>query len=354
MAERMSIRPRNVLIALAGLALILAGGYTLYWFHVAGELRKGVESFAAARRAEGWRVDFARGRGFGFPARIGLDLGETRLLSPAGLSWHSDGLRIAVPGLDPLHPVLELGSRHELALGEAWRGIVTAASATLRLQVDGDGDLHAFAFDAAAPVLEQPGRDPVLAASLAVTYDWLNPPDPGHETPSARFTLGLRGLDVAALAELPLGRRFETLQLEGRIMGTIPETAPLSALAAWSRDGGTVELDRFTVDWAPLSLDGDGTLAFDAALQPQIATTAHIRGWKDFMIRLAQARLIEPGVASAADFLLAVLSRPDEQGRPTLTLALTLQDGILYAGQAKLMRVPPLPIAPPSPGGPPS
>ncbi|MBI3446630.1 MAG: DUF2125 domain-containing protein [Magnetospirillum sp.] len=350
----MSIRPRSLLVILAGLILVPAAGYAFYWFHAAGELRKGVDAFAAARRAEGWRVEFAQGRLFGFPGRIGLDLGETRLTSPAGFSWRSNGLSIVVPGLDPLNPRLELGTQHDLAMGESWRGIVTAASTTLLLRVDGDGDLHSFAFDAVSPVLEQPGAAPVLASTLSVTYDWLNPAAPGHETASVRFSLGLRDVDVAALAGLPLGRRFETVQLEGRIMGSIPEIAPLAALAAWSRDGGIVELDRFTVDWPPLALEGDGTLAFDHALQPQIATVARIRGWKEFMARLAQAGLIEPGMASAADFLLAILSRPDEQGRPTLTLALTLQDGYLYAGQARLMQVPPLPITPPNPGAPPS
>lgn len=331
-----------------------AGAYTVYWFHVAGQLCKGVEDFAAQRRAEGWRLDFAAPAVFGFPGRIGLDLGPLVLATPAGIEWRSDRVRLIVPGFDPLGPSLELGSSHQLALGGGWRGIVTAAGATVRLRVDGDGDLHAFTFAAGRLVLEQPGEGPLSADSLAIGYEWLNPPDPGHEKPSAGFTLDARAVRMPLPAALPLNRNLGAVRVEGRIMGTIPETAPLSALAAWSNAGGYVELDKVAVDWAPLSLEGDGTFAFDPRLQPLVATTARVRGWNEVMKRLAEAGLMEPGMASAAEMLLAILARPDPQGRPTLTLALTVQDGILYAGQVKLLTLPPLPFVPPGSGAPPS
>ncbi|WP_237051282.1 DUF2125 domain-containing protein [Magnetospirillum sp. ME-1] len=350
----MSIRLRLAGLAAAALVLAGAGAYTAYWFHVAGQLRKGVEDFAAARRADGWRLDFAPPATFGFPGTIGLDLGTFGLATPSGLEWRSDRVRLIVPALDPLGPGLDLGSSHQLSLSDGWRGIVTATGANVRLRVDGDGDLHAFTFEAGRPVLEQAGAGPLSAERLAITYEWLNPPDPGHEKPSARFTLEGHAVDMPLPADLPLHRRLEAVRVEGRIMGTIPETAPLSALAAWSNAGGNVELDRLAVEWGALSLEGDGTFAFDPALQPLIATTARIRGWNEIIKRLTEARLMEPGMASAAEMLLAILARPDPQGRPTLTLALTLQDGALYAGQVKLLTLPPLPLIPPGSGAPPS
>ena len=321
---------------------------------MAGQLRKGVEDFAASRRADGWRLEYGLPTLSGFPGRIGLDLGAVNLVTPTGISWRSDGVRLNIPGLDPLGPIVELGSTHELALGSEWRAIVTSTGISLRLRVDGDGDLHAFGFEAGRPTLEQSGAGPLSAEHLAITYEWLNPPDPGHEKPSARFTLATRGVEISLPADLPLNRRLEVVEVEGRIMGTIPETAPLSALAAWSNAGGNVELDRLVIDWAPLSLEADGTFAFDPMLQPLIATTARIRGWNQLIGRLVTAKLMEPGAASAAEMLLAILARPDTQGRPTLTLAVSVQDGYLYAGQAKLFRLPPLPITPPGSGAPPS
>ncbi|CUW37811.1 conserved exported protein of unknown function [Magnetospirillum sp. XM-1] len=350
----MPVRLRLAGLIAVALVLIGAGAYTAYWFHVAGQLRKGIEEFAALRRADGWRLDFAPPAAFGFPGRIGLDLGSVTLATPAGLEWRSDRVRLIVPGLDPLSPSLELGSSHHLSLSDAWRGIVTASGASVRLRVDGDGDLHAFSFEAGRPVLEQPGMAPLAAERLAISYEWLNPPDPGHEKPSARFTLEGRAIDMPLPAELPFHRRLETVQVEGRIMGTIPEEPPLSALSAWSNAGGNVELDKLAVEWGALSIEGDGTFAFDPALQPLIATTARIRGWNEIIKRLTEAKLMEPGMASGAEMLLAILARPDPQGRPTLTLALTLQDGVLSAGQVKLLSLPPLPLTPPGSGAPPS
>lgn len=350
----MPVRFRLAGLSLAVLVLAGCGAYTAYWFHVAGQLRKGVEDFAALRRAEGWRLDHRDIALFGFPAEIGLDLGALSLATPSGISWASDGVRLRVPGLDPMRPLLELGTSHQLALGDGWRGIVTSAGTTLRLRVDGDGDLHAFAFEAGRAILEQPGAGPLSAERLVITYEWLNPPDPGHEKPSAHFGLEARGVEMSLPPHLPFSRRLDLVQVDGRIMGTIPDGPPLSALAAWSNAGGNMELDRLVVEWPPLTLEADGTFAFDPALQPLIATTARVRGWKEMLARLVEAKMVEPGMASAAEMLLAILARPDPQGRPTLTLAVTLQDGDLYAGQVKLMKLPPLPITPPGSGAPPS
>lgn len=354
----MSIRPRPAGLAALILVLVLvlagAGAYAAYWFHVAGQLRKGVEDFAAARRAEGWRLDFSRSALSGFPAQIILDLGEVALATPAGIRWTGDGVRLRVPGFDPLAPEIELGRQHRVVLGDGWRGVVTARSASVRLRVDGDGDLHSFTFQAAGPMLEQPDAAPLAAERLEVGYQWLNPPDPGHEKPSARFTLAARAVDLPLDPALPLERRLGRVELDGRIMGTIPEDAPLAALAAWSNAGGTMEIDRLAVEWGALEAEADGTFAFDPALQPLIATTARLRGWNDMLGRLTKAGLVEPAAASAAEMLLAILARPDPQGRPTLTLAVSLQDGYLYAGQARLLKLPPLPIPPPGPGAPPS
>ncbi|KIL97963.1 hypothetical protein CCC_01024 [Paramagnetospirillum magnetotacticum MS-1] len=349
----MPVRFRLAALIAAFLALAGCGGYTAYWFHVAGQLRKGIEDFAASRRADGWHLDYGPVALFGFPGQIGLDLGALNLSTPSGLAWSSDGVRLRLPGLDPMGPVLDLGTSHTLAMGNEWRGIVTTTGATVRLRVDGDGDLHDFAFEAGRLALEQPGAGPLTAERLAIRYEWLNPPDPGHEKPSAGFALNAQGVEMGLPADLPFNRRLDLVRVEGRIMGTIPDTAPLSALAAWSNAGGTVELDKLAVDWAPLSLEADGTFAFDPMLQPLIATTARIRGWKEVVSRLVEAKLMEPGMASAAEILLAILARPDPQGRPTLTLSVTVQDGDLYAGQVKLLRLPPLPITPPGPGAPP-
>ncbi|MDO8605999.1 MAG: DUF2125 domain-containing protein [Phaeospirillum sp.] len=343
----MSVRLRVIAFVLLGL---IAAGFTAYWFHVAGELRKGIEAFAAQRRAEGWTVEMGAIDTGGFPRAVIARLGRVGLRSPAGLSWHGEGLVITIPLLDPLNIAIDLPGLHDLG-GLGWSGIVSAGAAQVRLRLRTDGEMAGLAFTATALALEQPGIDPLTLDGAAITFERLNPPDPGHEHPSAGLTLALRGLGLPDISGLPLARRIERFQVEARVMGEIAGSPPLAALAAWSADGGIVELDRIALDWPPLALEADGTLALDPKFQPLLATHAHVRGWGEFVVRLVQAGLVEQGMASAAQVMLAILARPDSQGRPTLSLPLTVQDGILSAGQVRVMQVPRLPISPLQPGG---
>lgn len=343
----MSVRLRVIAVLLVGL---IAAGITAYWFHVAGELRKGIEAFAARHRAEGWTVEMGDIAMGGFPRAVTARLDRVGLWTPAGLSWHGEGVAITIPLADPLGATVDMPGLHTLA-APGWSGILSAGTARVQLRLRGDGGLSGLAFTAAALALEQPAIDPLTLDGATITYERLNPPNPGHEHPSAGLTLALRGLGLPDISGLPLARGIDSFQVEARVMGTVEDGPPLAALAAWSNDGGTVELDRIALDWRPLALEADGTLALDPHLQPLLATHAHIRGWSEFMVRLVQAGLVEPGMASAAQVMLAILARPDSQGRPTLSIPLTVQDGILSAGQVRVMRVPSLPIPSPPPGG---
>ena len=341
----MSVRLRVIALALLGLILAVL---TAYWFHVAGELRKGIDDFATRKRAEGWRVTLDSVVLEGFPFTVTARLEGVDLRHPAGLSWHGEAVSVSIPLLNPLNIRVALPGMHILG-GFGRSAILSAGKADLDLHLDRDGDLAGLVFSGGALALEQPGLDPLTLSEIKLVYDRFTPPDPGHEHPSAGLTLSLRGLDLPDMSGLPLARRIESFQVEARVMGTIAGGPPLAALAAWSHDGGTVELDRIALDWAPLSLEADGTLALDPALQPLIATSAHVRGFGEVVVRLVQAGLVEPGMASAAQLMLGILARPDPLGRPTLTIPVTLQDGILTAGQIRVMRVPPLPLpSPPS------
>jgi len=344
------MRIRSLVQSLASLMAALAIGYAAYWFHVAGELRKGVEDFLDQRRAEGWVVELETMEGRGFPLRVTLELTGLRLGHPSGSSWRADRLAILLNPLDPLGMTLDLAGHHAVTLplpgGEAWRAILSAAPATLSARLRPDGGVDSLSAAATALALEQAGEDPVTAEGLTLHFDRLRPTGPGHDQASAGFTLALAGVTVPEVPGGVLDRRIATLQLEGQVMGTPPAGPPGPAMAAWSAEGGVVELNRVALDWAPLSLDGDATLAFDAAMQPLLASSAHIRGWAEMVVRLVRAGLLEPGMASVTQTLLAILARPDDQGRSTLNLPVTLQDGILTAGQVRLGRLPPFPVLP--------
>ncbi|OAN47968.1 hypothetical protein A6A04_04195 [Paramagnetospirillum marisnigri] len=334
----MSIRIRIILVVLLALS---GAGIAAYWFHAAGLLRKGIDDFAAARRAEGWTVELSEPAMSGFPTRVNARLDSVTLRSPLGLAWSAEQLSVSVPLTSPLEPVVEAPGFHRLA-GFGWSGVVSAKTLTARPRLTLEGQLAALAVTGSALALEQAGYDPLILDRVELGLDWPRPADHSHHAAFLTLRLELDGLGLPDLTGLPFDRRVAAIRLNARMMGTPPDGGFATALAAWSGEGGTVEIDRALVEWAPLGLEADGTFALDPGLQPLLSASARVRGGGDLVTRLVAAGVIEPGAAEAARFMLALMARPDPQGRPTLNMPLTLQDGVLTAGQFPLLRLPPL------------
>ncbi|CAA7615568.1 DUF2125 domain-containing protein [Magnetospirillum sp. SS-4] len=348
----MSVRLRIAALVLTP-ALVAVIGVSAYWFHAAGQLRKGIDAFAEDRRARGWVVDIAPPALGGFPATVAARLPRISLAGPSGQSWRGEDVTVTIPLLDPLAPVVGLAGIHRLSVG-GWNGIVSAKIAEAHLALAPDGRLKRLDLAVSQAAMEQPGASSMTLGSAALGIEWLFPPDPGHDKASLAISLGLRGLDLPDGLVPLLAHRIDSAHLEARLMGTVPDGPSLAALEAWSRDGGTIELDRLTLDWAPLSIEADGTFALDPALQPLLATSSRVRGWSGLTTRLVRNGLMEPGVASAAEVMMGLMARPDAQGRPTLTIPVSVQDNILSAGQIRVLRVPPLSLPSLLSEGPPS
>jgi hypothetical protein len=125
-------------------------------------------------------------------------------------------------------------------------------------------------------------------------------------------------------------------------MGDIPAAPPAEALGRWSADGGTVELDHVSLEWAPMAMEAQGTLALDPAGQPLASLATRMRGFAPLMDRLAQAGAVPVETAAAAKTVLMLMSKPDAKGRPSVPVPVSLQDGGLYLGPARVARVPPV------------
>jgi len=113
------------------------------------------------------------------------------------------------------------------------------------------------------------------------------------------------------------------------------------SLARWRDRGGTVEVSRLALSWGPLALEGDGTLALDSAMRPLAAFSARLAGGPETVERLAAAGLIAPMDALGAKIALAAMTIvPAEGGAPYAQVPVTLQDGYLYLGPARLLALP--------------
>ena len=162
---------------------------------------------------------------------------------------------------------------------------------------------------------------------------------------SAAYEIRARVADVvvpSALA-LPFGRSIGLISLEARINGPVPDERWPAALEAWRDAGGTIDVGSLRLDHGPLRVQGEGTFALDADMQPIGAFTAQIRGLFDLVEALRARGVVEAGDAVMAKVVLGALARrPDDGGPPVLNVPLTLQDRALYVGPVRMLRVPPV------------
>lgn len=327
---------RRFFAAIAAAAVTLAIGYGVYWYAVAGLIRDEIEGFAEARRAEGFGVayeDLAIG---GFPGRFVATLTGPSLARPgsdgaAGWRWSAarltaearpfalDRIAVALPEaqrLDYEGAVIELTLK---------RGVVHVTLA--------DGTPASLAIEADGVALVTPRGLFSLAAMTGLIRR-------GAESPLAVEFDG-RGLTLAPDARAILGREITALGVTASVDGALPEDLSGPALAAWSAAGGTVEIERLTLEWGVVEVAAEGTLTLDGELRPEAAFSAEIAGYGGLLDLLAESGGMKPRDASFAKTFLNLMAKR-KSGRRVIQTAVTAQNGKLFVGPLPLIGLAPI------------
>lgn len=333
--------PMRRILVIFTIALAVAGaGYSAYWFHVAGEMRKNLERWAEDRRAHGWTVAWSELHTGGYPLHLRLDMDSPHLVSPAGFSWAAERLSGNVDPFDWTRLRMEATGPHDLSW-PGGGGTLTAALARMDINFNRHGVLQDATLIASDVVEGGTAPTPATIAGLAVTWDPLAvAATPDHLTATTRFSATAHGIALPVLADLPLERTIGLVEITGRVMGLPTDGPTAQSLARWSADGGTVELDHVALDWAPMALEAEGTLALDPAGQPLAALSARVRGFSPLMDRLTAAGLVDAGAANAAKLVLSLMARPDPKGRQAVPVPVSIQDSVVFLGPATVARLP--------------
>lgn len=333
----MSVR-RLVLIVVAA-AIALAGALAASWRLGAGRVRAEAETWADARRAEGWSVTWDGLAVDGFPWTLRLTVAEPRLTRPDGLSWAAPALRLWTRLPWPATTHAETAGRQQFG-GPGWSETVEVErfAASWRHQ-HWDAHVH--------HVVWRGGAIADLAGTIArVPPDHIEavPTDP-QQPASWRFAVSARDVALAQSPLKGLDSRVAVAELSGQVRGTLPDLPPAAAIARWAKEGGTIEVDRLALDWTPMALEADGTAALDPAGQPLVALSARISGFSPLMDRLVAGGDVPAATATTVKAMLTLLAKPDTRGQPAVSAPVTVQDGALFLGPARLVRHPPIPWA---------
>jgi hypothetical protein len=338
------MRRRTGLLFVTALLLILAGGYTAFWFITAGKIEQGLGEWAEAARAQKIAASWRTLRVAGFPFAFRLELSDAALrdeainppadirmpfLSASAHPWSFGVWHLAAPrGLSAVagpegKPAATVSAR-------AVEGAVSAVpegGATIWLSLD------APRLDASEP----------LAAGRADLWLVLPARAPAtHRDSNILLAADLHDVKLPQ-APSPFRNLLDELALGVTVKGSIPSGPPRQAATGWRDEGGTAEIDNFTLRWGTLAVSGSGTLALDSDLQPMGAFSGAVEGYDELMSALVAAGRMKASDARLARIGLAMLAKAGPSGRPAITASFTIQNGEMFLGPAKLGPTPKIP-----------
>jgi hypothetical protein len=332
------MRFRRVLIAIVAIAVLIPAGYTGYWFFLAASVRESIADWADARRAEGFLVVHGEVAISGFPGRLLARVEAPAVARPDGKPawwWHGDRLIAEAAPWAPTMITVTLPTDMGLNYrrGDDDREVTaTLESGTAWVTLDGGKARHI--------IMEATGIDAMTPRGPAalVRFDgeaWRS------DGKTIEIVFDARRLTLTPAADGPLGREVATVAAAATVNGALPETSDRAALAGWSEAGGTVELQSLSIEWGGLAVEGEGTMTLDLMLRPQAALTARIAGYGDALDAFATTGAMKARDASMAKTFLNIMARTIS-GRRVIEIALTAQDGTLYAGPLSLVKLKPV------------
>lgn len=328
-------------IVVPGVLLLVAAGWAAAWWFAAAAVERGIHAWIEDQRAMGNVVELRALTMGGFPLSIRATA-EEATVGLQGVEWSGGTIVAEAPVWAPKRIALTLPGEQHLRVSPAGSvpvALTARGGGTGRVTI-GDAGRPLEAVIALSDVTATPalvGVAPATIAALDVTLSQpAEPPASSHETGLA-IVLGARDVRLPPGAHNPFGAPVETAYATLRVQGRPPAPEP-DSLSAWSREGGTVEVDSLDVAWGPLKLALNGTLALDRDLQPQAAMTARVRGAQEALTALQGH--FRPNELNMARAVVGMLARPDESGEPVVTAPVTIQSRAVFLGPLKVAAVP--------------
>ena len=329
------------LVVLAAL-LVVGGGYTAFWFLVAGRIETGILVWAQSQRADKIDVSWQKTRVSGYPVTFRIDLGSAVLrdravtsspelhipvLAGSARPWDLADWRLAVPEGFTADLAAAGGGAPAKLIAHTADGVVAIENAggwTLWLTL---GDIRV---EAGAPIL-------VGSAHATLTV----PPGPsrGHADPMTALAVEASQIKLP-LGIGPLGDKIDELDFGATVKGALPAGKLADAVAVWRDAGGAIELDNLRLKWGALDATATGTIALDQELQPTGRLSGAIQGYDQILTVLVENGQMRASDAGLARIALTMLAKAGPDGKPEIRTAFTIQNGQMFLGPAKLGRVP--------------
>lgn len=331
---------RTTIFRLMGAVLVIGiGGYTAFWWVAAGNIEEAATDWRTTT-APSQQIDAAwQGmRVTGYPLSFRLDLSEVSLKSAASgppATLHAPTLSASVRPWSFRNWQLAAPDGLTAAIGPE-------AVPIARLSAERGAGAASFAADGTATIWlslgDAKGSSAGVTLGARTLHAWAVVP-PGALTSQQDGGLAF-ALDAGDLS-LPIappgfGPTIGDLGFGVTLTGAFPSAPLRQAVAAWHKGGGTIDLDHLHLRWGDMEITGSGTLALDDDLQPVGGFSGGVSGFDQLLSALVATGRIKGSDARVARLALAMLAKAGPDGRPEISTSLTIQNGQMYLGPAKL------------------
>lgn len=319
----------------------LSAVYGAAWIWLANQFDKRLDLWVQEQQASGLMVSYEMRSRNGFPGSMQIKLRGLRLIRQglAGQNWLAEQAKLSLKPWAPGRLNFDISGRHQ------WHFKTNGGEKTMQATAadwQGTIDLRRdFASSLASHVRDLKITEGATGEPLQLAQGELSLVDLQSENPG--FRVRLRNLELPTNLDAPLGEQVRHFDAKGQLKGRIGTGQWPHALALWRDNGGTFEVDTFDLDYPPLRLRGDGTLALDGAMQPVAALSVKAEGFFATVDALYARGFIPLGTSFATKIALGVLSVNPKNGENAyLDLPISLQEQTLYVGSIELLKLRPI------------
>jgi len=333
-------RLQRGLIIIFSLTVIM-GGYGIWWYVVASQFDKSISMWVERQHAQGVEVTFGERSQKGFPGPVHFVFKKPQIQKsgPRGWAWSGDVLNVSLKPWALNHMMFDVVGRHQ------WRfhkptGVATLEGAAKKwngVLILKEGSPVQVNINLSALEIKDTG----VTDNFKVTEVEIEILEILKQAPSFKFRI--RGMELPETLQSPLGRDVRYVDAKGNFTGRFQLGKWPDVLAAWRDGGGELDFKSFDLDYPPLRVRGDGTVALDSKMQPVGTFAVKADGVFETVDALYNQGLIPIRTSFATKIALGVLSKKSVDGEMSyLNMALTLQDRTLYAGTVKLLKIDPV------------
>ena len=340
---------RRTLIVTVSLVVLLVVAYTVYWNVMASRTADWIAYWAAPAPGKAWYATHGETDVGGFPFAFDVTVSDPVITwqgGPGEAIWQGPYLVARFKPWTLSSFAFDLPPEQTVMLddGTLLRMVaLTMESGTARVTMADDRTQALHAEFEQLVVNHTQNASPVTADHAVIDIAMV-PGQPAHDVNILIEGLGLSGQVVP-----PFDGLVPLVSTSFRWVGELGNDGNLQArLEGWREEGGIVEVNALRLDWPPLDIVADGTLALDRELRPIGAFRADIVGYRELLDAMEAAGTLERSQVTVAGTALDFMARTDDDGTRRLAVDVSMQRGMLSVGPIQVLPLPP--VLPPGAG----